>query len=137
MEDRLLTTAYTCRPRSRARTLYYMTHILSYDMSETEVVLSGGATHLLIVRLFFLDPNRPCMKMMGDVCLSAVGFAGSCRSYARGTVEKGEAVCRTPAASKLLYPGAHAETGTRTRRVHPEDACRRADVDDARPIIAV
>lgn len=39
--------------------------------------------------LFFLDPNRPCMKIMGLGALDE-GFEGSWRSYAseiRGAVE--------------------------------------------------
>jgi hypothetical protein len=90
-----------------------------------------------MVRLFFLDPNRPCIKMMGDVCLSATGFAGSCSSYASGSVESGADVCRLAAKTLLEEAGAdaHAEAGTRTRRTTPEQPCRREDADNAKPII--
>ncbi len=92
------------------------------------------ATHLLIVRLFFLDPNNPCMTMMGDVCLSTAGFAGSCKSYASGTVENGDEV-RAPAVSGLMDTGAEPGVGARIRRAQPEHTCRKADADDVRPII--
>jgi len=37
--------------------------------------------------LFFFDPNKPCMMMMGDVWASGtVGFDGSWRSYTNDTV---------------------------------------------------
>jgi hypothetical protein len=74
--------------------------------------------------------------MMGDVCLSATGFAGSCRSYARGTVENGAEACAR-AASSLEDAGAEAEAGIRTRRADPKKHAReKADADDgARPII--
>lgn len=39
--------------------------------------------HLLILRLFFFDPNRPCMTMMAPFLEDDVGLAGSWRSYAR------------------------------------------------------
>jgi hypothetical protein len=98
------------------------------------MICKQTATHLLMVRLFFLDPNRPCIKMMGDVCLSARGFAGSWSSYASGSVENGEDVCRPAARTLLKEAGADAEVGTRTRRTTLEQA-RRADADNARPII--
>jgi hypothetical protein len=72
--------------------------------------------------------------MMGEVCLSATGFAGSCKSYAKGTVEKGANV-RGPAASERLGTGAEADVGSRIRRAHPEHTCRKAGVDDVRPIM--
>jgi hypothetical protein len=72
--------------------------------------------------------------MMGEVCLSATGFAGSCKSYANGTVENGEAV-PGPAASERVGTGAETEVGTRIRRAHPEHTCRKAGVDDVRPIM--
>lgn len=96
----------------------------------------GGTTHLLMVRLFFLDPNKPCIKMIGDVCLSATGFAGSCRSYASETVENGDETCMRDARN-LPDAGPDAETGTRTRPVHPEYACRKAEVEGLKPIMAV
>jgi hypothetical protein len=74
------------------------------------------------------------MKIMGEVCLSATGFAGSWRSYASETVENGEDVC-APAASARTDTGNDAETGTRTRRADPEHTCRKADAEDAKPII--
>lgn len=45
-------------------------------------------THLLMLRLFFFDPNSPCRNRMGDVRfgLSEAGLAGSWRSYTKGTV---------------------------------------------------
>jgi hypothetical protein len=95
-----------------------------------------GATHLLMVRLFFLDPNKPCIKMIGDVCLSVMGFTGSCKSYASETVENGDEACMR-AARHLPDAGPDAETGTRTRPVHPEYACRKAEVDGLKPIMAV
>lgn len=72
--------------------------------------------------------------MMGDVCLSDTGFAGSCKSYANGTVEKG-ADARGLAASERLGTGAETEVGSQIRRAHPEHTCRKAGVDDVRPIM--
>lgn len=52
------------------------------------VVFPRTDTHLLMLRLFFFDPNSPCRNRMGDVRfgLSETGLAGSWRSYTRGTV---------------------------------------------------
>lgn len=43
--------------------------------------------HLLMLRLFFFDPNKPCMKMMAPFLEDNVELAGSWRSYARETLE--------------------------------------------------
>ncbi len=38
-------------------------------------------TYLLMLLLFFLDPNNPCIIIMGDIiALGTLGFAGECRS---------------------------------------------------------
>ena len=74
--------------------------------------------------------------MMGDVCLSATGFAGSCKSYASETVENGDEI-RAPAASGLMDTGAEPGVGARIRRAQPEHTCRKAVVDDVRPIIVL
>lgn len=54
----------------------------------TSVVFLWTDTHLLMLRLFFFDPNSPCRNKMGDVRfgLSETGLAGSWRSYTKGTV---------------------------------------------------
>ena len=41
--------------------------------------------HLLMLRLFFLDPKRPCINMIAPGALED-GFAGSWRSYAKRTL---------------------------------------------------
>jgi hypothetical protein len=48
--------------------------------------MGQATTHLLILLLFFLDPKSPCRNKIGAVFWSVTGFAGSCRSYASGTV---------------------------------------------------
>ena len=43
----------------------------------TDIDRSIRATHLLILLLFFLDPNSPWMKIIGCVSLfGTVGFSG-------------------------------------------------------------
>lgn len=81
----LLTRAYIERPRSRASALQQRHTFLS-PVSPWSLLQTG--THLLMLRLFFFDPNSPCRNRMGDVRsgLSETGLAGSCRSYTRGTV---------------------------------------------------
>lgn len=46
------------------------------------VVFLRTDTYLLMLRLFFFDPNSPCRNRMGDVRfgLSETGLAGSWRS---------------------------------------------------------
>lgn len=86
----------------RRRSVYLQGHILSgrgpeqvlYSndalslASGSPVVFLRTDTHLLMLRLFFFDPNSPCRNRMGDVRfgLSETGLAGSWRSYTKGTV---------------------------------------------------
>ena len=43
-------------------------------------------THLLIERLFFFAPKRPCRNKIGEDLASETGFSGWCSSYAKSTV---------------------------------------------------
>lgn len=81
----LLTRAYIERPRSRASALQRWYTLLS--LSPPQPCYETG-THLLMLRLFFFDPNSPCRNSIGDVRsgLSETGLAGSWRSYTKGTV---------------------------------------------------
>lgn len=42
-------------------------------------------SYLLMLRLFFLEPNRPCINTIGACLGSEALFGGSCKSYTRGS----------------------------------------------------
>jgi len=43
--------------------------------------------YLLMARLFFLEPKRPCKKMIGGEFKWALSTAGRWHSYARGRID--------------------------------------------------